>query len=59
MLIAGNQFKNKTVLIEAIHRSKAEKIKAEKLADQQNARRQKNIDSRKRKAEKKLARTQV
>lgn len=55
----GNQFKNKTVLIEAIHKSKAEKIKAEKLTAQQEARRQKNLDSRKRKAEKKLARTQA
>jgi len=55
----GNQFKNKTVLIEAIHKSKAEKIKAEKLTAQQEARRQKNLDTRKRKAEKKLARTQA
>lgn len=58
-LSVGNQFKNKTVLIEAIHKSKAEKIKAEKLTAQQEARRQKNLDSRKRKAEKKLARTQA
>jgi hypothetical protein len=45
------------VLIESIHKSKAEKIKAEKLTAQQEARRQKNLDNRKRKADKKLART--
>jgi hypothetical protein len=45
------------VLIEAIHKSKAEKIKAEKLSAQQEARRQKNLDMRKKKADKKLART--
>jgi large subunit ribosomal protein L19e len=59
MVYIGNQFKNKTVLIESIHRSKAEKIKAEKLTAQQEARRQKNLDNRKRKAEKKQARTSV
>jgi large subunit ribosomal protein L19e len=50
ILKLGNQFKTKTVLIEAIHRSKAEKIKAEKLTAQQEARRQKNLDQRKKKA---------
>mmetsp|Transcript_24390 Transcript_24390/g.21565 ORF Transcript_24390/g.21565 Transcript_24390/m.21565 type:complete len:185 (-) Transcript_24390:269-823(-) len=45
----GNQFKNKKVLIEAIHKSKSEKIRAEKLAQQQEARRQKNAELRKRK----------
>ena len=45
----GNQFKNKRVLIEAIHKSKAEKIKTDKLAEQQEARRQKNAETRKRK----------
>ena len=58
-LSIGNQFKNKTVLIEAIHKSKAEKIKAEKLTAQQDARRQKNLETRKRKVDKKLARTQA
>lgn len=47
------------MLIEAIHKSKAEKIKAEKLTAQQDARRQKNLDNRKRKADKKAARTQA
>ena len=38
----GNQFKNKTVLIEAIFKEKTKKIEAEKLEAQQEARRQKN-----------------
>jgi len=41
-------------LIEAIHKMKAEKIKADKLAEQQEARRQKNLELRKRKAAKKI-----
>jgi large subunit ribosomal protein L19e len=55
MAAKGNQFKNKTVLIEAIHRSKAEKIKAEKLQVEQDARRARNQEVRKRKLDKKKA----
>jgi large subunit ribosomal protein L19e len=38
----GNLFKNKTVLIEAIHRMKQEKIREKQLAEQREARRAKN-----------------
>jgi len=51
----GNQYKNKKVLIEAIHISKADKIKSDLLLQQQQARRQKNQDQRKRKQETKEA----
>merc|ERR1712086_892351 len=37
----GNQFKNKSVLIEAIHKMKHEKIREKQLAEQQEARQQK------------------
>merc|ERR1712139_42001 len=37
----GNTYKNKRVLIEAIHKSKAEKMKAKALEEQQAARREK------------------
>ena len=49
----GNQFKNKKVLIEAIHKSKQEKIKTDKLTQQQEARRQKNVELRKKKLDRK------
>ena len=48
----GNQFKNKTVLIETIFKEKAKKIDAEKLEAQQDARRQKNQDRIKRRTDK-------
>lgn len=50
----GNQFKNKKVLIEAIHVSKAEKIKKDTLQKQQEARRNKNQESRQKKQKTKL-----
>lgn len=48
----GNQFKNKTVLIEAIFKEKTRKIESEKLEAQQEARRQKNQERRKKRADK-------
>merc|ERR1712151_330299 len=51
----GNLYKNKKVLIEAIHRERNEKIRQEKLDQEQNARRMKNLEKRKRKLEKKVA----
>ena len=48
----GNQFKNKTVLIETIFKQKAKKIDAEKLEAQQDARRQKTQDRRRRRTDK-------
>ena len=47
----GNQFKNRTVLVEAIFKEKAERLEAKKLADQQEARRQKNLEIRRKRAE--------
>lgn len=49
----GNQYKNKRVLIEAIHRERNEKQRADQLEAQMQARRNKNLESRKKKAEKK------
>merc|ERR1719159_1837563 len=37
----GNQYKNKRVLIESIHKAKAEKMKAKALQEQSEARREK------------------
>merc|ERR1712086_1209610 len=42
----GNQFKNKTVLIESIHKMKAEKKREKELAEQREARRIKAADKK-------------
>jgi len=50
----GNQFKNKTVLIESIHKMKQEKIREKALEDQREARRQKNAIKKEKRVNKKL-----
>lgn len=50
MRTKGNVFKNKRVLMEAVHKQKAEKIREKSIADQLEARRAKNKASRERKA---------
>ena len=49
----GNQYKNKRVLIEAIHRERNEKQRADQLESQMKARRDKNVEQRKKKLDKK------
>merc|ERR1711924_275129 len=49
----GNSYKNKRVLIEAIHKKKAEQLKAKALEEQQQARREKSKLAKLRKEQKK------
>merc|ERR1712100_594974 len=49
----GNQYKNKRVLVEAIHKAKTEKMKAKALEEQQQARKEKAKLMKAKKAQKK------
>lgn len=50
----GNQFKNKSVLIEQIHKMKQEKIREKQLEEQKEARRLKNTVRKEKRIAKKL-----
>ena len=50
----GNQFKNKHVLIESIHKMKQEKIREKQLAEQREARRLKNVVKKEKRVAKKI-----
>ena len=45
----GNQFKNKKVLIETIQKEKAEKLREQRIVEEQELRRKKNLEKRQRK----------
>merc|ERR1719473_1911129 len=51
----GNQYKNKRVLIESIHKAKAEQLKAKALQEQKEARMEKARVLKAKKAERKAA----
>jgi large subunit ribosomal protein L19e len=55
----GNLYKNKKVLIEAIHKERNEKIRLEKIENEQKQRRMKNLEQRRKKLESKLAKAKA
>ena len=50
----GNLFKNKSVLIEGIHKMKQEKLREKQLAEQRDARRKKNAERKEKRINRKL-----
>jgi large subunit ribosomal protein L19e len=58
LLAKGNQFKNKKVLIEGIQKEKSENVRQKKIEEEQEARRNHNLEKRKRKLERRAVKTQ-